>query len=99
MPPPPSAAERLEVKALIVVSVTASLEQVLAECQRHGLVIRSQRELSGRPGCLHYHLGRSDRPGTLELNAWQDQVWFSIHENRDCGWASALARRIAALLS
>jgi len=81
---------------MIEVDVAASREQALAECLRRGLVVRSDRELAGRTGSHHYHLAFPDKPGTLELNEWQGKVWFSVNERRDCGWATALAREIAA---
>jgi hypothetical protein len=36
------------------------------------------------------------RPGTLELNAWQDRAWVKVHPLRDGGWAKAFARELAA---
>jgi hypothetical protein len=84
---------------MIEIPVPASIEQALAECKSEGLVIRSQRELAGRPGSRHYHLGRPGKPGTLELNAWQGNVWFSVNQRRDGGWASDLAQAIAAGLA
>ena len=72
--------------------------QALDECLRRGLVVRSDRELAGRPGSRHCHMGFPGKPGTLELSEWQGDVWFSVNERRDCGWVSELARDIAAVL-
>jgi hypothetical protein len=72
-------------------------ERVLEECRRRGLVTRSERELAGRPGSRHWHLGFPDRSGTLELNEWQSRVWVNVHPRRDGGWASALAHELAEL--
>jgi hypothetical protein len=83
---------------MIEVPVTASVERTLAECLRQGLAVRSERELGGRPGSRHYHLAFPGRSGTLELNEWQGEVWFSVNERRDCGWVSEFARGIAAAL-
>jgi hypothetical protein len=83
---------------MIEVPVSANVERTLSECLSQGLEIRSQRELSGRPGSRHYHLARPDQPGTLELNEWQGEVWFSVNERRDCGWVSEFARATAAAL-
>jgi hypothetical protein len=80
---------------MIEVAVPGTVEQALAECVRQGLAVRSQRELAGRPGSHHYHLGLPGKPGTLELSGWQDEVWFSVNERRDCGWVGDFARRIA----
>lgn len=71
--------------------------QALAECRRRGLVVRSERELAGRAGSNHWHLGSPDRPGTLELNDWQGRVWVKVHPLRDGGWATALARELSVL--
>lgn len=71
-------------------------EQVLDECGRRGLVIRSERELAGRSGSHHWHLHMPGRPGTLELSEWQNQVSVKVHPLRDGGWASALAHELAA---
>ena len=84
---------------MIEIPVSASREQALAECLRHGLLVRSDRELSGRAGSHHYHLAFADKPGTLELNEWRGKAWFSVNERRDCGWATALAREIAAAVA
>jgi hypothetical protein len=82
---------------VIEVQIDVSREQALQECLRRGLEVRSERELARRPGSRHYHLSFPDRPGTLELNELDGRVWFSVNERRDCGWASGLARDIAAM--
>jgi hypothetical protein len=81
---------------MIEVQVSVSGDQALQECLRRGLVVRSERELGGRPGSRHYHLAFPGRQGTLELSEWQGKVWFSVNERRDCGWVSGLAHDIAA---
>ncbi len=81
---------------MIEMPVTGSVEQALDECSRRGLAVRSERELARRPGSQHYHLALPGKPGTLELSGWQGNVWFSVHERRDCGWVSQFAREIAA---
>lgn len=70
--------------------------QVLDECRQRGLVVRSKRELGGRTGSHHWHLGIPGRPGTLELNEWENRVWVKVHPLRDGGWASALATELSA---
>ena len=72
-------------------------EQALEECQRRGLVVRSQRELAGRAGSRHWHLGLPGKPGTLELNEWQNRVWVKVHPLRDGGWATALAHELSRI--
>jgi hypothetical protein len=81
---------------MIEVPVPASVERTLGECLRQGLEVRSERELGGCPGSHHYHLAFPGKPGTLELNEWQGEVWFSVNERRDCGWVSEFARATAA---
>ena len=70
--------------------------QALEECSRRGIVVRSERELAGRPGSRHWHLRIPGRPGTLELNEWQSRVWVKVHPLRDGGWATAVARELSA---
>jgi hypothetical protein len=69
--------------------------QALKECRRRGLDIRSERELAGRAGSRHWHLGVPGRPGTLELNEWKSRVWVKVHPLRDGGWASAMAHELS----
>jgi hypothetical protein len=82
---------------MVEIDLAMTADQALAECGRRGLVVRSQRELAGRKGSRHWHLGFLDRPGTLELNEWEDRVWVNVHSLRDGGWATALAHELAAL--
>jgi hypothetical protein len=70
--------------------------QVLDECRRRGLVVRSERELAGRTGSHHWHLRMPGRPGTLELSEWQNRVWVKVHPLRDGGWATAFANELSA---
>jgi len=70
--------------------------QVLEECRRRGMVIRSERELAGRAGSHHWHLRMPGRPGTLELNEWQNRVWVKVHPRRDGGWAADVAHELSA---
>jgi hypothetical protein len=70
-------------------------EQALEECRQRGVVIRSERELAGRPGSHHWHLRIPGRPGTLELNEWQNRVWVKVHPLRDGGWATAVSYELA----
>ena len=80
-----------------VLDLKLSAEHALEECSRRGLVMRSEREVAGRAGSRHWHLRVPGRPGTLELNAWQDRVWVNVHPLRDGGWATAMARELSAL--
>jgi hypothetical protein len=82
---------------LLVLDLKLSAEQILEECGRRGLVVRTERELAGRTGSRHWHLWVPGRPGTLELIAWQDRVWVNVHPLRDGGWATAMAQELSAL--
>ena len=82
---------------MLVLDLKLSAEQVLEECGRRGLVVRSERELAGRTGSRHWHLRVPGRPGTLELNTWQDRVWVNVHPLRDGGWATAMAHELSVL--
>ena len=81
---------------MLELDLALTAERALAECERRGLVVRSVRELAGRAGSRHWHLGVPGRGGTLELNEWEHRVWVKVHPLRDGGWASSLARELAA---
>jgi hypothetical protein len=81
---------------VLELDLTLSAAQALAECRRRGIVIRSERGLAGRAGSRHWHLGMPGRPGTLELNEWQNRVWVKVHPRRDGGWATALAQELSS---
>jgi hypothetical protein len=81
---------------MVELNLKLTAAQVLDECRRRGLVVRSERELAGRTGSHHWHLRMPGRPGTLELNEWQHQVWVKVHPLRDGGWATTLAYELSA---
>jgi hypothetical protein len=83
--------------AMLVLDLELPSEQALEECARRGLVVRSERQLAGRIGSRHWHLRVPGRPGTLELNSWQDRVWVNVHPLRDGGWATSLAQELSVL--
>jgi hypothetical protein len=80
----------------LALDLQLSAAQALEECRRRGLVVRSERELAGRAGSHHWHLGKPGLRGTLEVSEWQDRVWVKVHPLRDGGWATALARELAS---
>ena len=80
---------------MLELDVPLTAAEALGACFERGLVVESERELAGRPGSRHWHLRIPGRPGTLELNSWQDRVWVKVHPLRDGGWASDLARELA----
>jgi hypothetical protein len=79
------------------VDLRLDADQALVECRRRGLVVRSERELAGRVGSHHWHLGVPGQAGTLELTEWESRVWVKVHPLRDGGWAESLARELANL--
>jgi hypothetical protein len=81
---------------MLELDLKLTARQVLDECRRRGLVVRSERELAGRTGSHHWHLRMPGRPGTLELSEWQNRVSVKVHPLRDGGWARALAHELAA---
>lgn len=85
-----------ERRDMLELDLDVTAEQALHECRRRGLVVRSERELAGRAGSRHWHLGMPGRRGTLELNEWEKRVWVKVHPLRDGGWASGLAHELTA---
>lgn len=83
--------------ALLELALSVTAEEALAVCQRRGLVVTSERPLAGRAGSRHWHLRIPGRAGTLELNAWRDDVWVKVHPRREGEWAIELARELAEL--
>ena len=81
---------------MLILDLELTSRQALDECRKRGLVVRSERELAGRTGSRHWHLGIPGRAGTLELNEWQGRVWVNVHPRRDGGWAGDLARELSA---
>jgi hypothetical protein len=82
---------------MLELDLNLTTEQALAECQRRGLIIQSERELAGRAGSKHWHMRIPGRAGTLELNEWQGRVWVKVHPRREGGWARELARDLSKL--
>lgn len=80
---------------MLELDLNRTARQVLEECGRRGIVVRSERELSGRAGSHHWHLRMPGRRGTLELNEWQDRVWVKVHPLRGGGWANAVAYELS----
>jgi hypothetical protein len=81
---------------VIRLDLPRGLDDALAECERRGLVLRSERKLAGRPRSRHLHLRSPDRAGTIELSEADGRAWVQVHPRRDGGWAGELARELAA---
>jgi hypothetical protein len=82
---------------LLEIPLTITSENALAQCERHGVVVASTRELAGRPGSKHWHLRIPGRTGTLELSEWRGEVWVKVHPLRGGEWATDFARELAEL--
>jgi hypothetical protein len=79
---------------VLQLTVALTAEQVLRECERRGLVIRSESPLGSCAGGRHWHLHIPGRAGTLELNECRGQVSVKVHPRRDGGWASIVAAEL-----
>lgn len=79
---------------MLELTVALSARQLLDECSRRGLVVRSERELRGVRVGHHWHLAVPGRPGTLEVDECQGQVSLKVHPLRDGGWARSLAAEL-----
>jgi hypothetical protein len=90
---------RLPLQLVVELDLDVTAAEALAECRGRGLVVRSERELAGRAGGRHWHLGFAGRAGTLELSEWHDRVWVKVHPRRDGGWATALAHELRSTLA
>jgi hypothetical protein len=84
---------------MLELNLKLTAAQVLDECGRRGLVVRSERQLAGRRGSRHWHLRIPGRSGTLELSEWEKRVWVKVHPLRDGGWATRLAHELSELRS
>jgi hypothetical protein len=82
---------------LLELDLNVTAARALAECQRRGLIVTSQRGLAGRAGSSHWHLRIPGQVGTLELNEWRGRVWVKVHPRRQGAWATRVARDLAAL--
>ena len=82
---------------MLELDLSVTQEEALAECQRRGLVVTSERALAGRAGSRHWHLRIPGRAGTLELSAWRGDVSVKVHPRREGDWATQLARELAEL--
>ena len=76
-------------------------EAILDACTVRGLRIRGQGRLPVRraSGAPHWHMGWTDRSGTIELTETKDGAMLKVAANRDAGWASGFARRLGRTLA
>jgi hypothetical protein len=64
---------------VVKLDLHVTAEEALVACRERGVVVRSERELTGHPGSHHWHLGFPSQPGTLELSELHGQVWVQVH--------------------
>src|SRR5712692_10649713 len=84
---------------MLELDLNLTSRQVLDQCRRRGLVVRSERELAGQTGSHHWHLRMPGRAGTLEVSELRDRVWVKVHPLRDGGWASDFAGELSEAAS
>jgi len=75
--------------------VERTARAVLVDCAKRGLIIKLDTLEKKRMG-RHWHLGFEKQPGVLEVTDLGAAVVLKVASNRDCGWATALARELAA---
>lgn len=77
------------------------LPQLEAICDWHSLVIADAGTLKSFPGSRHWHLRRAKMPGVMEVTYRQEanQLWVSVHDNRDGGWARRACPNFARALA
>lgn len=85
---------RLGCVNVLKLSVALTAQELLDECSCRGLAVRSERELGGGRVGRHWHLAMPGRPGTLEVDECQGQVFVKVHPLRDGGWARRLAAEL-----
>ena len=81
---------------LLDIDVDESARAILNACRRGGLVVRDLGCLKMHPGSRHWHVRRPEGPGTLEVTEHGGRVWITVKPRWDGGWASSLARKLAA---
>ena len=76
-------------------TIARTAEDIIQDCLGRGLVVKSESQVKKRPGGRHWHLGYPSRTGVLELTEVGDEVSLKVADNRDGGWATALAQELA----
>ena len=78
---------------MLKLEVHRSADWLLADLEQRGLVVK----LDTKDGVeRHWHLGYPKRPGVLEVTDRGSSCELRVSERRDGGWASDLAREVAA---
>jgi hypothetical protein len=77
----------------VIVKRTAA--DILRECKRRGLIVKLDTVVMKKPGGRHWHLGFPKQAGVLELTDAAGAVSLKVANNRDGGWATAMAKELA----
>jgi hypothetical protein len=77
------------------VTVSRTAADILRECKRRGLIVKLDTVVMKKPGGRHWHLGFPKQPGVLELTDAPGGVSLKVANNRDGGWATAMAKELA----
>jgi hypothetical protein len=69
--------------------VAVAVERIALEL---GLIVRIRRALKQYPSGAHWHLGKPNQSGTLEVTHWPQigELWLSIHANRRASWITEI---------
>ena len=75
-------------------SMVRLIERLSAE---DGLLLGIRSTSRRYPGSVHWHCGRKDSNGTLEVTLLpkESMVWIVVHENRRTPWTVHSAKRLA----
>ena len=78
------------------VTVPKAAKAIVRECLRRGLVVKLDT-FEKKRSARHWHLGFERQPGVLEVTDLGSEAVLKVANNRDGGWATALARELAQL--
>ena len=72
-------------------------EAVIEECYlRHGLIQGRKGTLKTCPGSVHWHLGRPQERGVLEVALWPraHRLWLAAHKGCHAPWITVAAPKL-----
>jgi hypothetical protein len=74
--------------------VVRLIERLCAEEDLDRNVKRTSRTY---PGSVHWHYGRRNSPGTLDVTFWPmgAKIWLSVHSNREANWTHGSIKRLS----
>jgi hypothetical protein len=78
--------------------VERAIEQAI---RRSELEVTLHGSLKKHPGCVHWHLKRRGKSGTLELTWWpkERRAWFSVQSGRQAVWIPLALRTVPRLIA